>query len=350
MTFAGLYFIYGLSVMFFFMMSWFFLRKNRELLSRLVATLMALIGLQYLKDLFCLSPETDSRNFLWMVMTTTDMIAAPLYAFILIELCRPGTLTLRKMAIHEIPFLLLPLLFFLTHNILLYYINVAWAGIYGMGYAIWTVTAIPRYHRLLKQRFSYDDNINLHWLRIILFSFFVILSLWIIDCLVVDINIEAVYNLGSLVIWMFICYFIYMHESVIDELSEPPSGTATDNTVAAVADDDPNAADLRARIIKLFETDLIFLNPDLKLSDITALTYSNRTYVSRFFNSQHGKTFFEFVNEYRVRYSMDLLKSSSESLDVIAERSGFNSRQSFHRVFKKMTGCTPVQYRQNATD
>lgn len=68
---------------------------------------------------------------------------------------------------------------------------------------------------------DYDDNINLNWLRYILLSFFVVLSLWIIDCLIINFDIEAVYMTGSIVIWMFICYFIYRHESVINELTEP---------------------------------------------------------------------------------------------------------------------------------
>lgn len=347
MTFAGLYFIYGLSVMFFFMMAWLFLRKNRELLSRLVAALMILIGVQYLKDVFFITPEMGADNFLRMVMTSTDMVAVPFYAFILIELCHPGVLTLRNMVLHGLPFVAFPLLFLLTHNSVFYYIDVGWAAIYGVGYFVWTVLAIPRYHRLLKQQFSYDDNINLNWLSKILFSFFFILTLWIVDCLIVNLDIEAVYMLGSLVIWMFICYFIYRHESVIDELSDVSAFGVSAGPEETDIDNDLAADDLKARIMALFETDRIYLNPQLKLSDIAAMTNSNRTYVSRTFNGHHGKTFFEFVNEYRVSYAKGLLKTTGGRLDVIAGQSGFNSRQSFHRVFSKIAGCTPEQYRQN---
>ena len=170
-------------------------------------------------------------------------------------------------------------------------------------------------------------------------SFFAILSLWIVDCLVVDFDIEAVYMLGTLVIWMFICYFIYKHESVIDELAEPVAAVCQ-----ATAEED-NADDLNQRIRHLFETERIFLNSQLKLSDVVALTNSNRTYISRFFNNSHRKTFFEFVNEHRVKYAMNLLDTTTERLEIIAEQSGFNSRQSFHRVFSKIAGCTPEKYR-----
>lgn len=202
---------------------------------------------------------------------------------------------------------------------------------------------IPRYHKFLKQRFSYDDNINLNWLRTIMISFFAILSLWIVDCVVIDFDIEVVYMAGALVIWMFLCYFIYRHGSVIDELSEPVAPECQ-----CVACDVASDA-LTERIRILFEVERVFLNPHLKLSDVASMSNSNRTYVSRFFNSSHGKTFFEFVNEYRVNYAKELLKTTTEKLDVVAEMSGFNSRQSFHRVFSKLTGCTPEKYRSAAT-
>lgn len=330
--------------MFYFMMAWFFLRKNEELLSRLVAALMLVVGAQCLKDLFFFTSESGTTEYAWMMMTAVDMVAVPMYAFILIELCRPGTLRLRTMAIHEVPFVVLPLLFATTRRAAFYYADVAWAAIYGVGYAVWTVISIPQYHKRLKQRFSYDENINLNWLRIILISFFAILSLWILDCFAPDFDIEAVYLLGALVIWMFICYFIYKHESVIDELTELSPAPDGKN------EDEGDTDALRTRIRYLFETEKIYLNPQLKLSDVAALAHSNRTYISRFFNNSHGKTFFEFVNEYRINHAMTLLKTTSERIETIAEQSGFNSRQSFHRVFGKIAGCTPEQFRNKANN
>lgn len=342
MTLPGIYFIYGLCVMFYFMMTWFFIRKNRELLSRLVAALMLVVGLQCIKDLFFITSESISDKYFWMIMTSADMIAVPLYAYILIELCRPGTLNARTMIVHELPFVTFPLLFGITRHMVFYYVDVIWAAIYGLGYAVWSVKVIPSYHRRLKHRFSYEENINLNWLRIILVSFFVILLLWILDCLLIDFDIEAVYLVGSLIIWMFICYFIYRHESVIDELNEQLAVIE----LKEINDDDDDK--LRKRIRHLFDTEHIYLNPQLKLSDVASLTNSNRTYVSRFFNNSQGKTFFEFVNEYRVNHAKTLLRTTSERIEVIAEQSGFNSRQSFRRVFGKIAGSTPEQYRSAA--
>lgn len=325
--------------MFYSMMTWLFLRKDRERLSRLVAMLMAVIGLESVKDLFFLNASVLTQPFIWSVMTAVDMVAVPMYAFVLIELCRPGWLTLKTMIIHEIPFVILPLLLITTRHEIFYDIEVGWAAVYGFGYAIWTLTMIPRYHGHLKERFSYDENINLNWLRIILFSFFVILGLWIVDCLVISVATESVYMLMTLVIWMFICYFIYRHESVIGELS--------DETALAVPDTFPEdgMSELNRRIQRLFTEERIFLNPRLKLSDVATLVGTNRTYISNFFNKENGATFYEYINRLRIEYACTLLRDTSDKLETVAEKSGFNSISTFRRAFLQFCGCTPAEYR-----
>ncbi len=343
MSIYWLYFVYGLCVMFYFMMAWLFFRKNSELLSRLVVVLMSVIGLQCLKDLFLISPQFEQDSINWYIMTAIDMVAEPLYAFILIELCRPRTLTWRIIIFHEVSFIAPAVLYITTHNIIFYYLLVVWAVIYGVGYALWTVLTIPKYHTLLKQRFSYEENINLKWLRVILASFFFILTIWIVDCLIIDYNIEVAYLICSLVVWMFICYFIYKHESVLDELTES-------NTPDPQKADESDMSDIGKLITELFDKEKIYLNPNLKLSDIAKAIGSNRTYVSAFFNTEAESTFYDFVNRYRIEHACRLLENTSDSLTLIAERSGFNSQQSFIRVFSKIKGMTPTEYRGGVKD
>lgn len=331
-----IFFIYGMCFMFYSMMTWFFWRKRSERLSRFVMVLMALIAAQCLKDIFFLNDYLYSDTHIWTIMTATDMVAVPLYAFILMELCRPGMVTTRMVVTQMLPVVVLPLLYIITWHKVFYLIEVAYIAVYGVGYAVWTVFAIRRYNVMLHQQFSYEDNINLNWLKIILAFFFMILTLWVLDCLHVDIDLESLYMLGSLVMWMFLAYFIYRHETVIKELKTAPANSQETPEEESV---------LALRIKRLFEEKEVFLNPNLKLADIAAMTGSNRTYVSRFFNDDQGTSFFDYVNRCRVMYAMELLKTSDEKMDVIAERSGFNSRQSFHRVFSKMAGKTPERFR-----
>ena len=189
----AIYFIYGLCVMFYFMMSWLFYRKDKELLSRLVTVLMFVVGLQCLKDLFFIKPITELDEIDWMVVTAADMVAVPLYAFALIELCSPTSLTRRTIVFHELLFIVPFVLLSFTRDVVFYYAMVLEAAVYGTSYFIWTAFAIPKYNAQLKLRFSYTENINLGWLRAILFSFTFILLIWIVDCMHVNYALEALY-------------------------------------------------------------------------------------------------------------------------------------------------------------
>lgn len=184
------------------------------------------------------------------------------------------------------------------------------------------------------------ENINLDWLRIILVFFFAILSLWIVGCRYINIDAESVYLLGSLIMWMFLCYFIYRHKSVISELK---ASVPEETSIQSPPSD--STPDMSKKILRLFDEQQIYLNPNLKLSDIASVVGSNRTYVSRFFNAEQNSTFFDFVNGYRVRMATSLLRETDEKIEVIAERVGFNSSQAFHRVFSKTIGQTPEKFR-----
>lgn len=340
-----IYFIYGLCVMFYFMMSWLFYRKNKELLSRLVAVMMFIIGLQSLKDLIFIKPQNELNEISWMIITAADMVVIPLYIFVLTELCSPGSLTRRTMILHEALFIVPFVLFVLTANIIFYYAEVLEAAVYGVSYAIWATFAIPRYHAQLKQRFSYTENINLSWLRAIFFSFLFILIIWIIDCIEVNYMLEALYMTSSLVMWMFISYYIYKHESVLDELSNCTNNDIPEDTEVV----EKELSEIGRHISALFNKDHIFLNPNLKVSDIASMIGTNRTYVSAYFNKEEECTFYDYVNRYRIEYASTLLLNSEDNITLIAEKSGFNSAQSFIRVFSKIMGTSPTKYRNNTT-
>ena len=98
-------------------------------------------------------------------------------------------------------------------------------------------------------------------------------------------------------------------------------------------------------IQKAFEEDKVYLNPKLRLSDLAARIGTNRTYMSQYFNQTCEQSFYEYVNDYRIRHSMQLLSDTDLTLEVVAEMSGFNSLSTFRRAFIQQNGRSPQQYR-----
>ena len=64
----------------------------------------------------------------------------------------------------------------------------------------------------------------------------------------------------------------------------------------------------------------------------------------RYFKKSTGKTFTQFVNEFRIVHSTKLLAESPISITDICFESGFNNFSHFNKLFKKFTGKSPLKY------
>lgn len=109
-----------------------------------------------------------------------------------------------------------------------------------------------------------------------------------------------------------------------------------------------NESDLQYKLEQLFHNEKIHIKPGLKLYDVAELLNMRPAVLSTFLNTQLTTTFFELVNRYRVEEAKQMLiqeEYQNYKIEYIGEVSGFNSRASFFRVFKKQLGITPQDFR-----
>ena len=365
-----LYLMYGMCIMFHLMMAWIFSRSGLPFSKRLIGALMLLIAFQYIKDLPWVSYFYTDDCFRDRLSTCIDIVTVPLYVLVLVEFCRPGSVTLRRAFWTGLPFLISSLLYIVFVNSFFFYVLIAMSVAYGTWYAVWTLHELPKYHRRLKEEYSYDEEINLHWLRGVMILFYVILAAWVYQALFKGYFSDIVYMTVSLVSWSVVCYFINRQDVVFREVLGSSGGGATDSSdIEAQTTDSPEqqscpqptvpapvsvesstqASDVDEQMVadihKAFEEDRIYLNPKLRLSDLAARIGTNRTYMSQYFNHKCEQSFYEYVNNYRVRHSMVLLSDTDYTLEIVAEMSGFNSLSTFRRAFILQNGCSPQQYR-----
>jgi len=114
-----------------------------------------------------------------------------------------------------------------------------------------------------------------------------------------------------------------------------------------------NTNKLNEKLLDLFVNEAIFKDPNLKITQVSELLHTNRTYISKHINTEFSCTFSDFVNRYRIEEAKRLLTSESSkgySLNYISEKSGFGSMGSFMRVFRDFEGITPGQYRERNTN
>ena len=91
-----------------------------------------------------------------------------------------------------------------------------------------------------------------------------------------------------------------------------------------------------------------YLEPGLSIRDVAARLSTNETYLSRALNHGIGKNFNRFINELRVDYAKELIRADAGDLLNIAMDSGFNSKATFNRVFRDISGETPSAFRKRA--
>ncbi|MEQ8242899.1 MAG: helix-turn-helix domain-containing protein [Fulvivirga sp.] len=103
------------------------------------------------------------------------------------------------------------------------------------------------------------------------------------------------------------------------------------------------------QITELMDTNQLYLDENLDLKKLSLHLSLDPNLVSYILNQHFSKNFYEFVNEYRVEeVKRRIMDSSSNHLTIlgIALESGFNSKTSFNRVFKQLTGITPSQFQK----
>jgi AraC-like DNA-binding protein len=103
------------------------------------------------------------------------------------------------------------------------------------------------------------------------------------------------------------------------------------------------------RVNQVILTKKLYLNPELRLSDLaqeSGITYHQ---LSEVINREAGTSFFEFINDFRINHvvaTMDVLRRENKKINIleVAFAAGFNNKVSFNRHFKKLKGRTPTGY------
>lgn len=110
---------------------------------------------------------------------------------------------------------------------------------------------------------------------------------------------------------------------------------------------DSKFEEIKGALLALFDKKEIFLIPHLTLEVLLKELSTNRNYLCETISRAGYKSFYDMVNNYRVRYAIDVIKSepSAKMLDV-ALRSGFASAASMNKAFTQQGFSSPSQYRE----
>ena len=225
---------------------------------------------------------------------------------------------------------------------------------FALAYILATAPIIRRYQKQAANTLSNYNPSIFKWLGILIFAFVLI---WLAKAIMALTNFATMqmFIISDALIVVMI-YLIALAQwrnpklFTIDNVSDDDlalSDVDKNSTAAAGTIDADTRAKLYEVIRQQIEQDALYRNSELTLAKLAESTGISTHQLSEVLNQHAGKNFNHFVNAYRVEEVCQRLQSSNSGkvLDIALD-AGFSSKSTFNTIFKKFTGVTPTQYRQ----
>jgi len=219
-------------------------------------------------------------------------------------------------------------------------------------YFYWAYQLFREYQRWVPSQFSDTEAVSFDWFRNFLLAFLAsnlfgwgmtLIDLWL------QLDFwhdwwDELFN-AALIYYLAIAGYAQLQPRKLQFSAIPNLETS-----AALKSDKLSEGDLlrwKSRLENIMDDEKAYLEPELTLSDLAQRLGTNGSVLSAVVNTSFGKNFNDFVNEYRVEAVKRMLRDASNShysLLGIGLECGFNSKSTFNRAFKKITGFAPGDY------
>ncbi len=112
-------------------------------------------------------------------------------------------------------------------------------------------------------------------------------------------------------------------------------------------EDEGLLAEWKPKILSLLQNEKLYEDPELSLSQMAKQLKTNPSILSKTINQGFQLNFNDFINNYRIEAVKEKLKAGEQKTQTllgIAYDCGFNSKATFNRAFKKVTGTSPKEW------
>ena len=233
---------------------------------------------------------------------------------------------------------------------------------YVLRFAIWAsyiyylykcLVIYRKYRSWSIHQFSNTELINFNWFRDFLYA----MIFWLLCREVMNI-LDAFLNLDFYQDWWWnlalVAVVFYIGLAGISQRQpariqfemdsgEPPGLQGTDSALPQAPDIDSDKTAIAEKLKALMERDRLFLQPDLNLNELAQHLQVSAPQVSAAINQVFQQNFNDYVNSLRIEEFIRLYEKNSEKYTLLslAYDSGFNSKATFNRAFKKIKGSAP---------
>ena len=226
-------------------------------------------------------------------------------------------------------------------------------------YLFSVIILLNNYKKKLLEEYSYEVEVNLIWLNWITIGGII---LWLIGSVSYVYNLFVVdnrillydyYTLSFLAFFLFALAFIAIRKTDLfsAEIAKRPKLKETVLQPTKVEAEPKSSTEESNKDLEklqsLMDSESPYLDPLLTLNKLSELAEIPAYRLTKILKTNLESSFYDYINTYRVKTVKEKMQSGEAkrlSILGIAYESGFNSKASFNRVFKKIEGMTPTQY------
>lgn len=229
---------------------------------------------------------------------------------------------------------------------------VTYALIFILIYLFISYKNVTKYQNSILNQLSTTDEVQLTWIKQVIRSlsvaFFIIAIVKLIDYReLIDYSIDsyqgylfAYRDAVPLVISLTIYWLGFGGYKQLQ--------TVNNSDTSNPEIEDKDYSDIVEKLLSIMEEDKLYLNSALDLKMLSDATKVSTREISSALNKNLHKNFYWFVNEYRVEEAKKRISDPKyQHLKIlsIAFDCGFNSKPTFNRLFKKVIGRQPKDFR-----
>lgn len=244
----------------------------------------------------------------------------------------------------------------------------------GIAYVTASLVLLRKYRKSIENEFSNIEKIKLAWLRYLIYGIAVI---WIAvifgtDAMIFGFAVLFVFFLGYFGIrqtGIFTGTFVQADKlhasSAIEKTNQSTAIDRQEQLIVGEPDlldnkiitakikyeksglSQDQAGKIYEHLVTVMTNQKLFTESELTLAGLAKTMDIHPNHLSQVINSYEGKNFYDYINFYRVeefRKLASLPDNRNYTLLSMAYECGFNSKTSFNRNFKKVTGFSPSEY------
>ncbi|MGK0363244.1 MAG: AraC-like DNA-binding protein [Saprospiraceae bacterium] len=350
----------------------FFKKDGNAVANRFLGLFIACISLELTHLFFSIANIFGQNPDLYMMPIYSSFAFGPLLYWYVHSLTKPDILFhWRKQGWHFIPVFIQFIFYCILgassyetknwfwgeyHSIYTYPFENNFKVFSFSAYLIASLWLVRQYQKQIKETYASLDKVTLQWLYRLLIVLFIVYFIDFTESYVHEFFDYHPFHAANWLpaVTVYWLGWTVLMRNPLEKAELLPLKTDTtlqkkSNTESIRLLDEVSLASTSQELSQKMEAEQWYLNPTLKLSDLSKEMNLPVKTLSYVINTGIGKSFYDFVNLYRVEEFQKRIKQDNYahlSLLGVAYDCGFNSKATFNRIFKKFTGISPSVYQR----